>query len=310
MRNSLFLLLLFCFLCIFSCKEELPKGIIPESEMEEILYDFHLVQTMNMPHAGKETDLDEVMKAFYEKYHITQEDFDTSMSYYSKDLEHLNEMYERISKRFDEETTKAGLQINNEKTIATISVSGDTLDVWNKSRICLLTPSRLNHLYTFQIQADSTFHQHDLFHLLLNSHFLIAPTDAMKDSGTPPQTGLTLGLVVQYENDSISSSIRSVYSTQKVDFMLKADSAFNIKMISGFFSLPAKNSVPVLIDGISLLKLHTRDISAEINDDLEVVDELEMENDSVESDLPLRRLSPQEMRNNRPVEHKVRIRKR
>ena len=310
MRNSLFL---FAFvLAIFSCSEKLPKGIIPEDQMEDILYDFHLAQTIEIPYLGdRELNQEEVMKAFYEKHNITKEDFDSSMAYYTKDIKHLISMYERIEDRMDKAAAEAGVKVS-ENASSNLGVKGDTLDIWQGSRLHLLTPSEFNDQLTFLVNADSSYYQHDLFHLKFMPHFMISQ-DMEKTAHGPLQNGLSVGLIIKYANDSVSSSIRTIYSNVSTTIMLKADSAQNIKQVYGFFCLPTKNTAPVLIDGIQLYRFHT--IDKQIDDILIDTESDEETGDSVivftkDSAGQQRRLSPQELRNNRKVQKRVRIRKR
>jgi len=308
MRNSFVFLLLFIISSVFfSCEEKTPKGVIPEEKMEQVLYDFHLAQAMQEPHVGPEYDADQVMEALYAKYNITKAVFDTSMSYYSKDLEKLTAMYERLEKRYNEEAEKVGYELNQAATANTFGISGDTLDIWPISRLHLLTVSALNDRFSFYISADTTFYQHDMFRLQFLPHFLASPEDIAKSNGSL-MNGLVAGLIIQYENDSISSAIRTIYSNQRSNVILKADSARNIKSVYGFFSLHTKRAAPVLIDGIQLFKLHTGDNQEEPEDRPSLLDRKDpMALDTMGSQ---RRLSPQELRSTRPVERKVNIRKR
>lgn len=307
MRNSfIFLLLFFISSVFFSCGDKTPKGVIPEEKMEQVLYDFHLAQALQEPHVGPEFDAEQVMEALYAKYNITQEDFDTSMSYYSRDLEKLTAMYERLEKRYNEEAEKVGLEFSQASNVNTFGVTGDTLDIWPISRLHLLTVSALNDRFSFRVPADTTFYQHDIFHLKFMPHFLASYEELSKSNGSL-MNGLVAGLIIQYENDSISSAIRTVYSSQKTTVILKADSARNIKTVYGFFSLHTKKAAPVLIDGIQLLKLHTGNYQEEQEEPSIIDRKGPMSLDTAGSQ---RRLSPQELRSTRPVERKVNIRKR
>lgn len=306
MRNSFLLLVLLFCVSFFSCTKKTPAGIIPQDKMEDILYDFHLVQGADLPHVNQDVDAEVILESFYKKYDITQEDFDSSMAYYTKDLKNLMAMYDRVAKRIDLAANDGELKMEGGINDAANAYKGDTLDIWPLSRLFLLTSSELNSHFTFHIQADTTFYQHDVFHLNFHPHYLTPPTDAFSDA--PIQAGVTAGLIVRYENDSLSTVIRTNYNNQYTSVILRADSALAIREVFGFFSMPSKKYMPVLIDNISLQRFHTGDAPM-------VSDDSEFSRRPIERELPetttvSRRLSPQELRQQRPVERKVNIRKR
>lgn len=305
MRNSFVLLILLLCVSFFSCSKKTPPGIIPQQEMEDILYDFHLVQGTDLPHVDQEVNSEQMLAAFYKKHGITQEDFDSSMAYYTKDLKNLMAMYERLAKRIEETANEEGV-LNAQAMNDPTGYKGDTLDIWPLSRLQLLTNSQLNNHLTFHVQADTNFYQHDVFYLNFHPHFLAPPVDNF--SSVPVSSGVTAGLIVQYENDSLSAVVRTIYNNQYTSVILRADSTRNIKSVFGFFNMPSKNFMPVLLDDISLHRFHTSDkpfVPTEVTDRETLVAEEQPETITVN-----RRLSPQELRSSRPVERKVNIKKR
>lgn len=305
MRNSFKILFFIAGLLLFSCSEKTPKGVIPKDRMEDVLYDFHVIQAVDLPHIDQEVDKESLMEAFYEKHHITKEDFDSSMSFYSRDLDGLLAMYEHVTKRIDESAANEGVVDLRDHSQ---DLRGDTLDIWPLSRIHLLTASKLNHQFTFEIDADTTFYQHDRFNLVFSPHFL-NPSSEQYRNGEVLQNGVAVGLIVKYENDTISSTIRTIYSAQPTTITLRADSAYIIKSVLGFIGLPNKNSSPVILDGIKLLKIHVNNESSP-SEKVLVTDESELAPRDTTTSGPQRRLSPQELRSTRPVERKVNIKKR
>ena len=84
-----------CLVCIVvfavaGCKVKRPSGVIPESEMENLLYDYHLAKSMgdNLPYSEnykKALYLD----AVFRKHGTTQAVFDSSMVWYTRNTEVL-----------------------------------------------------------------------------------------------------------------------------------------------------------------------------------------------------------------------------
>ena len=125
--------------------------------------------------------------------------------------------------------------------------------------------------------------------------------------------GLVAGLVIHYENDSVSTAIRTIYSNQYSNIVLRADSARNIKAVTGFFSLNSEKSSTVLIDGIQLLRFHTGTPAAQQakeNSDAPVLQKDTLVVKDTADIIIQKRLSPQELRQSKPVQKKVNIKKR
>lgn len=288
---------------VFACSESVPKGVMPRDKMVDVLYDFHLAQSLEQPHLGPKIDIDAVMSAFYEKHNITKEDLDSSLSWYSKNMDLLADIYKELGQRYEAAEKQVGSPVRESSSY---NVSGDTLDIWNQSRLRFLTKSKFNNHFDFSIPADTTFYIHDLFQLMFDLHFMDTPQNSQ--TPTSVESGVAVGLVVHYDNDSISSTMRTIYSPMHSSLILKADSALKIKSVSGFFSLPSKRASSVIIDGISLLRFHTEsEEPAKIEEPEERDSIIKSPTDSLPAQ---RRLSPQEIRSSKPVEHKVRIRKR
>lgn len=289
-------------LCVIACSESVPKGVLPKGKMADVLYDYHLAQSFEQPHMGPKVDVDAIMDAFYKKHDITREDLDSSLAWYSRHVDLLAEVYAELGERFNDASSSVA---PNATVSSSYDVHGDTLDIWNQSRLRFLTSSKLNNHFEFLVPADTSFYMHDLFQLQFDLHFMNPQENIMSVSAS--ETSLTVGLVVRYENDSVSASLRTVYSPQHSSLMLKADSALQIKSVSGFFGLPSKKSVPVIIDGITLQRYHTEAVEPESTDSHDEEDVVATSPDSLPAP---RRLSPQEIRSSKPVERKVHIRKR
>ncbi|MDR2652777.1 MAG: DUF4296 domain-containing protein [Prevotellaceae bacterium] len=80
-----------------------PFDIMDSKQMENILYDIHLAEaTMSVRHVSAQT---EIRRAHYdyifEKYHISREKFETSMSWYAYNPKKLELIYENVKERFN-----------------------------------------------------------------------------------------------------------------------------------------------------------------------------------------------------------------
>ena len=205
-------LLFFLFLLV-SCSVELPPYVIPEGKMERILYDYHLAQGMaDAQSDNKEANRYLYVQKVFEKYHITEAEFDTSMVWYSGHADHLENMYKRIDARLERESDKAGLNIPEEDQFMNYTADGDTANIWSGRDMLFLYGNREENLYTLTMPVDSTFQRGDAFRFRCSNRFITA--DGQRE-------GYIL-LQLEYEGDTIVSTTSTVVSdydvTVNIDF--------------------------------------------------------------------------------------------
>ena len=124
-------------------------------------------------------------------------------------------------------------------------VSGDTIDIWVKEKLLWFTKAPLNNQQTFEIKADTTFHEKDAFLWNMDYSFF-AEGEAI------------MGLNVVYENDSVIGMTKSVTQSGPQSIYLHTDSAVNIKTLNGFIYVPEKQDKKpnILVHNISLTRYH------------------------------------------------------
>lgn len=250
MRYSILYIIGFLFVSmLFSCsKDKRPDYVLAPGEMEDALYDYHLAQAMGNSHSGNTSAY---MDAFYKKHNITQDQLDSSFNWYAHHMTDLKHIYENLDKRFTEASEKLGFSgKRNSDNAMQFSENGDTTEIWNGHRMIYLASSEMVNNYTFSIDADTSFHQHDNFRLQMGVHLL-------KNPKSDYSTNFTVGMVIIYENDSVSSQVRTCAGNMQMIMQQRADSALNIKKVTGFIVMNSKKNDPVILDNISMYKIHT-----------------------------------------------------
>ena len=81
-------------------KAQKPKDLIPRDKMVAVLTDFHLIESALLYSQYKVVNVKTQGSFYYkkilDKYHITKDQFDRSLDYYSYHLKELESMYEEI----------------------------------------------------------------------------------------------------------------------------------------------------------------------------------------------------------------------
>lgn len=193
MRKPRNVVVIFFLLLWSSCSVELPNGVISEGRMEAILHDYHIAQGMAEAEGG---NIDEnrylyVQKVF-EKYGVTEAEFDSSMIWYSGHTSYLEKIYKRIDARLERESREAGLNIPEEDKFARFTSEGDTANIWQGRDMLFINGNREQNIYSLVIPADSTFHRGDYFMFRCANRFIVQ--DGQREA--------FVLLQVRYDNDS------------------------------------------------------------------------------------------------------------
>lgn len=237
-------ILIACLALLSSCGKEIPDEIIQPSKMEKVLYDYHL--TLGMSENSKNTEKEARKKYVFQKHGITAADFDSSMVWYTRESQELMGIYENLNKRFKREYEHVERLLESREEINTRSfASGDTVNIWMKEDILWFTKAPLNNKLTFEIKADTTFHQRDAFDWNMDWYFM-AEGEAI------------MGLNVIYDNDSVIGMTKSITESGPQSIYLHTDSAYNIKSLNGFIYVPQNQAKQpnILLHKINLTRYH------------------------------------------------------
>ena len=231
MKKNNWFFLLFALFVIVGCKPSVPSEYLQPDEMEDILYDYHMAEAMARLSTGNRPVNEMAYKyAVFEKYGITEAQFDSSLVYYMRHTERLHVIYTNLSERISKESEAMGASSGNTLTNY-VSANGDTADIWNRSRAFVLSKKAPFNVFSYTVKADTSFRKGDGFELRFNSQFIMQ--DGIREG--------TAVLALRFTNDSVASMKASVYGSQPNVLRLDAPIDQAVKEVKGFF-LFNKNS--------------------------------------------------------------------
>ncbi len=214
--------------CVSSCKPSLPSGVLSKGKMTDILYDYHLALAMaHMDDNGDKGQSLAYREAVLRKHDVTSAEFDSSMVYYMRHTELLEDVYKDLTDRYNNEITAMGGSAKEGGEFANLSATGDTANVWNLATSMVFMPVKPFNSTSFNIKVDSTFHKGD--RLMLDFDALFIYQDGMRN-------GVAM-LAVQFGNDSIAQRTIMIQSTQHYSVELSDDDSLGIKSVKGYFML-------------------------------------------------------------------------
>lgn len=213
---------------VSSCKPSLPSGVLSKGKMTDILYDYHLALAMaHMDDNGDKGQSLAYREAVLRKHDVTSAEFDSSMVYYMRHTELLEDVYKDLTDRYNNEITAMGGSAKEGGEFANLSATGDTANVWNLAASMVFMPVKPFNSTSFDIKVDSTFHKGDRLMLDFDAQFIYQ--DGMRN-------GVAM-LAVQFGNDSIAQRTIMIQSTQHYSVELSDADSLGIKSVKGYFML-------------------------------------------------------------------------
>lgn len=214
--------------CVSSCKPSLPSGVLSKGKMTDILYDYHLALAMaHMDDNGDKGQSLAYREAVLRKHDVTSAEFDSSMVYYMRHTELLEDVYKDLTDRYNNEITAMGGSAKEGGEFANLSATGDTANVWNLATSMVFMPVKPFNCTSFDIKVDSTFHKGDRLMLDFDAQFIYQ--DGMRN-------GVAM-LAVQFGNDSIAQRTIMIQSSQHYSVELSDADSLGIKSVKGYFML-------------------------------------------------------------------------
>lgn len=255
-----------------ACKVERPGYVLSDGVMEKVLYDYHIAKAM-----GENLDYNEQYKrtlylnAVFKKHNITQAQFDTTMAWYARHPEVVNEVYDIVRERLMASRENYNHLVSLRDGKPTRSKAGDSIDVWIWDRIHMLSGMPLDNKLTFTLPSDDNFQANDTIKWTVGFKFL---SEQLVDTTKRP----VMAMQVAYAKDTIISALCRVDSSQVAQLVLQADTLGDIKELRGFIYYPTNQPKhTLLIDSVSLMRYHQTNDSIPATTDDKKEEKIELE---------------------------------
>ena len=284
-------------LTVMACKVKRPDGVIAESQMEELLYDYHLARSMgeNLPVS------DNYKKALYiqsvfQKYDVTQAEFDSSMVWYTRHTDILAKIYEKINDRLKEEQASINHMVAIRDKKSPVSQPGDSVELWFMEQVSCLTNAQDNNKISFVIPADVNSQDRDA--LVWKASFFY-PSKAGK---AMPETYMAMQMI--YRNDSVITSSRKITRSGEQEIRLQSDTLEALREVRGYIYFEGGKDDYVLVHNISMKRYRvTGEIAKPVEpiptDSTRTVKSLPVSKDTLTPQEPVKRMNPEELNHRR-----------
>lgn len=213
-------------LFIISCAPSTPSGILQQDEMEDILYDMHVAQSIYETREGgvaTGADLMALRASVLKKYDVDKAQWDSSFNYYSRNSRELYGIYQSLVKRMEANVVALGGKVDGMQ-----GEEADTANVWKAEPSFILMHQAPYNLMTFDVKPDSTFEDGDRITLQWDAQFIFQ--DGSRD--------IAAFVAVYYDNDSIATqSSHSNFDGHGIVTINNDVDRLHIKHIKGYFLL-------------------------------------------------------------------------
>ena len=163
----------------------------------------------------------------------------------------LQKVYDKIADRLDREAVERGGQAG----FTDLTENADTTNVWKLSTAFVLSPYLATNRISFEIKADSSYHEGDRMVLDFDAQFLYQ--DGMRDA--------LVVLAVTYANDSVEYVNNSISTSSHYHMQIMNEGRLTIKAVRGFWMLSSDRAMPTssattfklfVVSNVRLVKMH------------------------------------------------------
>ena len=205
-----------------ACAPSVPSGILQKDEMEDVLYDMHIAQSIYETREGgvaTGADLLALRASVLRKHDVDKAVWDSSFNYYCRNSRDMYDIYQSLARN----VIALGGKVDGFQ-----GSEADTANVWKAEDAFILMQQAPYNLFTFDVIPDSTFEDGDRITLQYDAQFIFQ--DGMRDIAT--------FLAVYYDNDSIATvTSHSNFDGHGIVTLNNDVNRLHVKRIKGYFLL-------------------------------------------------------------------------
>lgn len=245
MRNNArkYYFLLGIILLITSCSK-VPKDIISEKEMQKILVDMMVAESMintNVNTFREDTTRLALYESIFEKHNITRALYDSSLVWYGQNLDIFMKVYDRVVVDID----RMILNLGDIQADAAPVSNSDSINIWPRRPSLTLQPNSVFNGTTFDIKPPTSYSSGSSFVLGLKVWGL---TDQMAFT---PEVRLSA-----VHNDTIITTKANLSENGDYQIIVRTHPTKPIRRVFGYIWMNnAQNDYfKIYVDDISLMK--------------------------------------------------------
>lgn len=226
-------------LVVASCNG-VPDYVVQPDDMAELLADLHVAECAvenNYQYYSSDSSRLALKQAILAKHGVTTEQYDTTMVWYGAHLDKYMDIYDRTEEILQDRLEKSAAVA---ASAASVSVSGDSVDIWSQSSRYAIDRRSVTNILTFNVKSDRNSKSGDSY------------TWRMKVSNN--FAGSTMGIVAAYNDGTSETLMQSLGADGWNSMTFFTDSTKTLKDVRGYLEIHPRANTPVLLDSIQLVR--------------------------------------------------------
>lgn len=217
-----------------------PSDVIQPEDMAQLMADVHTgeaVVDMNRREYETDSSKQAFKQSVYLAHGYTQEQVDSSMAWYGRNITHYIDVYDRTIEILEQRLNEMGNRVAAE---AAMSASGDSVDVWPYPRYLAVSPLSPSHIITFHFAADDNWQPGDVY----------TWRTKIFNNGTDSEWKIA-GL---YSDGTVETIYGGFGGDGWREITFRADSTRSLRQISGYMWADMPQNGAVRMDSIALVR--------------------------------------------------------
>lgn len=218
-----------------------PPGVIPPERMSELIADIHVGESYvdyNGSSFCTDSARERLRQSIYRRHGVTEAEVDSSLAWYGHNIDVYNDVYTHSIEILENRRDKLGKSLTSQ---ASVSVDGDSVDIWTGSRHVDITPRSPAQEIRFDIMPDSTNHRGDSY------------VWRIKVLNTEPNVTVRWNTVAEYTDGAVDTYTTTSSSRTWHESKFVTDSMRTLKALRGSAALSGP-AATFTLDSITLVR--------------------------------------------------------
>lgn len=237
MRRLLYSVILAAAVCACS---RTPDGVIPPEQMAHLLADMHTGEAMidmNRREYMADSSREAVKAAVYARYKVDDATFDSSLAWYGRNISVYMDVYDRTIEILEHRLIESG---NRVAADASLSISGDSVDVWPYARYISVGDRSPSKILTFAFQRDDNWERGDSY------------TWRMKTFNNPGPSRWQM--VTEYDDGTVEYTSMDFNGDGWKELIMCTDSLRQATRVYGYMSGVNRQGASLRIDSVQMVR--------------------------------------------------------